>query len=200
MFCANCGKELPDDSQFCLKCGHALTGVVAPTPIQPVRKKSHLGVWILLPLLAVVLVWFSIEASNDGVSGPSASSTGVTGLLHLARTQVIANGATTVNADSYTYYRFEVPTGATGITVNGHFAASGGIGNDIETFILDHDSFVNFQNGHTATTFYNSGKVTDDAISARLPSGGIYYLVFNNRFSLITPKAVRVNAILQYTD
>jgi len=26
MFCTKCGTDLPDDAQFCLKCGHALTG------------------------------------------------------------------------------------------------------------------------------------------------------------------------------
>jgi hypothetical protein len=48
---------------------------------------------------------------------------------------------------------------------------------------------------------YNSGKITQGAIGATLPNtAGSYYLVFDNRYSLITPKAVQVNAVLRYTQ
>jgi hypothetical protein len=122
-------------------------------------------------------------------------------LHYIPITNTITNGAVTVNATSYSWYQFIVPQGITGVSVNGHFAASGGTGNDIIVYVLDEDGFANFKNGHPANTYYNSGKITQGAIGATLPNtSGTYYLVFDNRYSLITPKAVQVNAVLTYTQ
>jgi hypothetical protein len=122
-------------------------------------------------------------------------------LRYIPITNTITNGALTVNATAYSSYQFTVPNGVTGVSVNGHFTASGGMGNDIIAYILDEDGFVNFKNGHPANTFYNSGKITQGTIGAVLPNtSGTYYLVFDNRYSLITPKAVQVNAVLGYTQ
>jgi hypothetical protein len=114
------------------------------------------------------------------------------------RAATIVNSAATVDANGYASYTFVVPAGATSIAVNGHFAATGGSGNDIECYIMDEDGFANLKNGHPATTLFNSGKVTQAKIGAALPSPGTYYLMFDNRFSLFTPKAVQVDATLNY--
>jgi hypothetical protein len=104
-----------------------------------------------------------------------------------------------VNASSYSWYQLFVPPGVTTVSITGHFAATGGAGNDIIVCILDEDGFVNFKNGHPARTFYNSGKVTTASISAVIPNAPTsYYLVLDNRFSLLTPKAVQMNATLNY--
>lgn len=34
IYCPQCGKELPDDANFCMKCGKPLTGGTQPTPQQ----------------------------------------------------------------------------------------------------------------------------------------------------------------------
>ncbi|HEX7698682.1 MAG TPA: hypothetical protein VF394_14835 [Candidatus Acidoferrum sp.] len=112
----------------------------------------------------------------------------------------IVNSAATVNAAAYAWYTFVVPPGANTIAVNGHFAATGGTGNDIECYVLDEDGFVNFKNGHPASTFFNSGKVTQSKIGAALASPGTYYIMLDNRFSLITPKAVQIDATLSYVQ
>jgi hypothetical protein len=122
-------------------------------------------------------------------------------LHYIPSTNTIINGALTVNATAYSWYQFAVPNGVTGVSVNGHFTASGGKGNDIIAYIMDEDGFVNFKNGHPANTYYNSGKITQGSVGATLPNtSGTYYLVFDNRYSLITPKAVQVNAVLTYTQ
>lgn len=72
------------------------------------------------------------------------------------------------------------------------------MGNDIELFVLDEDGFVNFQNGHSVRTHFNSNKVTQGSVDAGLPGEGTYYLVFNNNFSLLTPKAVTANLTLEW--
>jgi len=111
----------------------------------------------------------------------------------------IGTGALTVNASAYSWYEVPVPPRVSTVSITGHFTATGGTGNDIIVYILDGDGFVNFKNGHPASTFYNSGKVTTASISAVLPNAPTsYYLVLDNRFSLLTPKAVEMNATLNY--
>jgi hypothetical protein len=117
------------------------------------------------------------------------------------RSLTITSTAFTVKAGSSEYFAFSVPANTTNVFVDGHFTASGGAGNDIEVYILNSDEWVNFQNHHQTPTFYNSQRATQNSISATLPSGaGTYYLVFNNGFSLLTPKAVEASAVLHYTN
>jgi hypothetical protein len=117
------------------------------------------------------------------------------------RSLTITNTAFTVKAGSSEYFEFSVPANTTNVFVDGHFAATGGTGNDVEAYVLNSDEWVNFQNHHQTPTFYNSQRTTQNTISATLPaSAGTYYLVFNNGFSLLTPKAVEVSAVLHYTN
>lgn len=110
----------------------------------------------------------------------------------------IVDSAFTVGAVSLQPYRFEVPAGARDIRVDGHFVATGGTGNDIQVLILGEDDFVNWQNGHRVMAYYDSGQITQSTITASLPGPGTYYLVFNNAFSLLTPKAVQARASVSY--
>lgn len=105
---------------------------------------------------------------------------------------LIINGGFTVKAGDARYWNFNV--GGKGGTVTGRFKAEGGSGNDIECFILDPDSFENWRNGHRVRTYYNSGRITVANINVTLPAGN-YVLVFNNRFSSVSNKAV--NAVVE---
>jgi hypothetical protein len=153
-------------------------------------------------VFAIALLWVLAK----GVSGLSHNSGGtgsgstLSQIIPQARTQTIVDGALTVAALGSTYYPITVPADATTVSVDGHFTATGGLGNDIEVYVLTEDNFVNFKNGHPSPTLYNSGKVTQDSINVTLPSTGNYYLVFNNNFSLLTPKAVQATATLHFTN
>jgi hypothetical protein len=151
-----------------------------------------MGLWVLLVLLAVIVWWAATSRS------PGAQQLRET--VQQTRTATITNAAITVQANGYSYYRFTVPVGATNATVQGHFNATGGSGNDIEVFVLSEDGFENWRNHHATQTHYNSGKVTQSAITATLPGEGTYYLVFNNNFSLLTPKAIEANVTLRYNQ
>ena len=95
--------------------------------------------------------------------------------------------------------KFEIPSGSFNETFKGHFSTTGGSGNDIQVLIFAADDFVNWQNRHDAKTFYNSGRVTQDTLNVSLPAGGgLYYVVFNNRFSLLSPKDVEAHITLSY--
>jgi hypothetical protein len=196
MFCPQCGKQLPDNSQFCSKCGRAIEKLLLPAA-RPRSKPSHTGRWILLTVLvlAVGCVIFLNRTTQSSPPIPAAPP-----VVRILMTETIANTAITVGAGSFNDYKFVVPPTATQAYVDGHFSAAGGFGNDIQVFVVNQDSFVNFQNGHASDAYFNSGKVTQNTINALLPGPGTYYLVCNNRFGLLAPKAVEINAILHYVN
>jgi hypothetical protein len=74
-------------------------------------------------------------------------------------------------------------------TINGRFQARGGSGNDVEVYILDEDGLENWKNGHSTTTYYNSGRKTVATFNVTL-SKGVYYLIISNTFSSFSSKAI----------
>jgi hypothetical protein len=104
----------------------------------------------------------------------------------------------TVPKLSFHAYKFVVPVGATESVLQGHFNAAGGDGNDVEVWVMNDDGYVNWQNKHSVIPVYNSGRITQGTINVVLPQPGTYYLVFNNRFSFLSAKAVQDNINLTY--
>jgi hypothetical protein len=207
MTCPKCTASIPDGSQFCLKCGNPLNLTAASVPArpsvrQPAPRSNALNIALWAALIIVGGYMALLLVNSQRIARFNSTNTNFAPAIFAQPHSVpITNGALTVNAGSFSWYTFAVPPGATVVTVSGHFAATGGFRNDIMAYVLDADSFVNFRNHHPVNTLYNSGKLTQSQISATLPNGsGTYYLVFDNRFSIITPKAVQVNATLSYTE
>lgn len=94
-----------------------------------------------------------------------------------------------VPASNYWSMPLNVP--AQGFRIKGRFEAQGGTGNDIEMFVLDADGLENWKNGHTVNAFFNSGRLTVKSFDFMLGQGQ-YFVVFNNKFSWMTPKAVTI--------
>lgn len=95
-------------------------------------------------------------------------------------------------------YKFVIPVGATAPVLQGHFNATGGGGNDVEVWVMNDDEYVNWQNKHSVTSIYNSGRITQGTVNISLAQPGTYYLLFNNRFSFVSPKAMQDNISLTY--
>jgi hypothetical protein len=197
---SKCNAEIPDSSKFCPQCAEPQN-----TPTNPPAPRAKAPGWaIALVVLCLAMASYILYQNTNSTTAVKPNS----GYLAPTSNPIyqpqprfipITNGALTVNASAYSYYQFTVPQGATAVNVNGHFTASGGMGNDIIVYILDEDGFANFKNGHPAQTYYNSEKITQASIGAVLPNvPATYYLLFDNRFSLITPKAVQVTATLNY--
>jgi hypothetical protein len=191
MICSKCKSEQPDTSKFCAQCA-------APLTTEP-RKKNFAPLIVILCGLAIIA--FMISERNSNSAGAQRNALQV----QMAQQNApkphflpITNGAAAIPAASYSWYTFVIPVGASTVAVNGHFSATGGTGNDIECYILDEDGLANFKNGHPATTYFNSGRVTQAKIGAVLATPGTYYLILDNRFSLFTPKAVQIDATLSY--
>lgn len=201
MFCSQCGRDIENDAQFCRKCGRATTppsiattteGQRAASAAQGAPKHNNRSTLLILVAILISIMWFAAKSN----------STGARHLQQLAsqtHTLDIANGSVPVNANSYYYYRFAVMPGSSDATVQGHFSAEGGSGNDIEVYLFSEDDFANWKNGHRSKVYYQSGKATRGSINARLGSTpGSYYLVLDNRFSLLSSKAVQLDATLSY--
>lgn len=120
-------------------------------------------------------------------------------LVPINYTEDIVRGTVTVNAGSYRYYQFTVPSCAINIWVEVFvLSVSGGGGNDIMVYVMDSTNFVNWQNGRGASAIYSSGQGTRDFIGGALPPGGTYYLVIDNSFSITSQKNVITEATLDY--
>jgi hypothetical protein len=103
----------------------------------------------------------------------------------------LAEGQFEVRAQQYLTWKFVVPaSGIRNYRVVGHYSVVGGSGNDIQAVVATEDEFQNWINGHKSRSFYASpGKVTTGGLNVALPPGR-YVLAFNNRFSLLSNKAV----------
>jgi hypothetical protein len=189
MKCPHCANDTPDGSKFCNHCGMAPQGQ-AP--------KTSAGSKVAVALFAILLAFFALRFVIQ-TGQTSASKPGPTVFAPQLHQFKVVDSAAAVGANSFSWYTFTVPPNATQVNLLGHFAATGGGGNDIECYVIDEDGLANLKNGHPANTFFNSGKVTQARIGAALPSSpGTYYVVLDNRFSLFTPKAVQINATINY--
>jgi len=209
-FCVHCGTQLHEAGAFCHACGKpkvtaeaSIDGTAAqpapspePQPAQP-EKSSGAWIWVVVIVVALLICLVVLFASNSGNTAGGKSNP-IAQLTKQRFTAKLPQNAFTVSARGFQSTRFVVPEGATDINVEGRFSATGGSGNDVEVFLLDEDGYVNFQNNHRVGTYFNSGRATQGGISVSLPKHGTYYLVFNNRFSVMSPKAVQADATLSY--
>jgi hypothetical protein len=144
----------------------------------------------IVALILVPLVVLGFHGSRGGNS-----------VIQSTQTVNIVNSLITVDAGDYEYYQFTVPPGAANVRVQGSFTASGGAGNDIIVLIMDLTEFFNWQNGHQAGAYYDSGELTTSNFDVHLPSGsGTYCLVYSNTFSIMNQKNVNTEANLSYTS
>ena len=110
----------------------------------------------------------------------------------------IINGSFVVAPRTFKEFKVVVPSGARNARVEGTFSATGAR-NDIEVSLLEEHQFLNWQNQTKFTTTYDSGRVTAGKIRIDLPAeAATYVVVFSNRFSWLSNKAVVADLKLQY--
>jgi hypothetical protein len=111
----------------------------------------------------------------------------------------VLNQAITINQLGYSYIEVNVPAKSSSVQLHGSFTASGGNDNVIEAYVFSEDDYTNWTKRRDASPYYSSGRVSMGKIAANLPAGaGSYYLVFNNKFSVLNPATVRVRAAVAY--
>jgi hypothetical protein len=222
--CSKCGASLPDEAQFCLKCGKpvssppksvAVVEVQSDREIAPARPKRRVWVWILLAILFVGVLW--VATSDNPIAQQGQEFVG------FKQDRIILDSAFAVGPHTFRYYKFALPEGSVNVTVIGHFNSAADVSgaddrksqatgksknkdtsidnsdNNIETYVLTDAAFTVWQNGYATSSLYESGKVAEASVQADVPAGaGIYYLVFSNKSAPKTPKAIHATVLLRY--
>ena len=96
-----------------------------------------------------------------------------------------------VNPGAYSYIAFTLPCEA---KVEGGFAASDILGNDIIVLVLDDYNFNKFENDQYFTSFYYSSNVKSGGFDLTLQAED-YYIVISNQYSMISTKTVQFQAV-----
>ncbi|MGO9211862.1 MAG: hypothetical protein ACLPXM_09175 [Terriglobales bacterium] len=149
-----------------------------------------------MPLLLLVIVW----AVSRLIAPDQPVETTLRRTIAQQYTMTLPSTTLSVGALSLNATKFVIPDGAFDVRVDGHFSASGGSGNDIEAAVFDDNSFTAWQDRHAAVPIYSSGRTTEGSIKTPLPAGpGTYWIVFNNKFSLLSAKTVEANVTLYYS-
>jgi hypothetical protein len=126
---------------------------------------------------------------------PTASSTTVVPTRHTVK---IVDGWISVGTLEDCVFSFTVDTATmSGVVVQGEFVVSGGLRNDITALVMDDISFTNWVNYHEVQSLYDSGPVTAAEFSVPITESDMYYLVFDNRFSVFK-KTVNASITLEY--
>jgi len=185
MDCVHCGNEIPEGHGFCSKCG---------TRAKLTKPAVRTGF-----VVALLVVFFAGSALMVYLFRADQSAANMQPNTPQLRTYTESiDTALSVPPLQRKVYRFDLPPAVKDAAVQGRFTATGGARNDIEVWVMNDDSFVNWQNGHPVTPLYSSGRVTRGNLNLSLREAGTYYLVFDNRFSVISPKAIQDNVILTY--
>lgn len=120
-------------------------------------------------------------------------------LTPIIYTEDIMRGTITIDAGSYVYYPFTVPSHTFriyNIRLEGAVISIGN-GNYFTVYIMDSTDFFNWKNGRHVNPLYSSEYVTRAPIVGTLPPDGTYYLVIDNTFS-INSQTVIIQATLIY--
>jgi hypothetical protein len=217
--CSKCGASLPDDAEFCLKCGKPVSSppqdpvvveVLAPTKPLRSRRNRRVLLWIPVVILVAVMLW-AMTSDN-----PSAQQ--VQEFVGFKQDRIILDSTFSVGPHTFRYYKFALPEGSVNVAVVGQFKSaadsptgSGGKNkpgnknkdavddNSIEVYVLTEPAFTVWQNGYATSSLYESGKVAEGAVQAEIPAGaGIYYLVFSNKSAPKMPKSIHASVLLRY--
>lgn len=212
--CSRCGATLPDEAQFCLKCGKPVSlppkeRVKIEEPIvelaPPHLKMGRIALWVLLGVCLGAILWAATSES------PFAQA--VQEFVGWKHDQTILESPFSVTARNFRYYKFDLPEGSMNVSIVGQFtsssaekknlatksAAADADDNDIEGYVLSEPAFAVWQNGYATSSVYESGRVPQGTIQADLPAGGgVYYLIFSNKFSSKSTKNINATVLLRY--
>jgi len=200
MYCAKCGTEIVEGHSFCGKCGTPANDFAKAVSESPKKRTfSPMGYAALALLVFLAVMWFIAQYSRP----PNPSSDPAVEMARLKvpttrhESQVLLSGSHVVQPQQFVTYTVTITPEMRNVRLSGRFTATGGAGNDLQALITDEDGLLNFRNGHQSKVYYESGKVTADSFDVRL-GPGTYYLVFNNRFSLVSNKAYDADVKLDF--
>ena len=221
--CSRCGAGLPEDAQFCLKCGKPVssppqaaastvtaagTKVVAKAASAKPKRKLRIVLWVLLALVLIGVAWV---ATSDNPWAQELQD--LAGWKH-HQAILQTEAPFPVAAHAFRFYKFSLPQSSTNVSIIGQFSAAPdnrgvkssakGTGDadmdgSIEVYVLSEPAFAVWEKGYAANSVYESGKVQQGTLQAELPAGGgVYYLVFSNKSAPKAAKSVNASILLRY--
>lgn len=101
--------------------------------------------------------------------------------------------STSVKISPGKYKKIPIPInieGKTNAKFRGNFSAQGGFGDDVKFYVFDKQNFIKWQRGHKNTPLDKSGKIHTYDFEFPINASGTYYLVFDNKFSIVSDKIV----------
>ena len=185
-------------------------GAATPRPpvvVPPPGRKRHYVLWTIFVLLVGMFLGLATS------SNPFAE--GIQELAGNRHDQAVVDIPFSVSAKNFRYYKFNLPEASTNVAIVGDFTVlpdAGGRKNDskrmaaqpdsgIEVYVLSESSFAIWQTGYGTSSVFESGRMAQGKISADLPPGaGVYYLIFNNKFSPSMAKKVDATVVLHYKN
>jgi hypothetical protein len=208
--CPECGSDISNSAISCPKCGLPIKKGQSSGPImakseakeilssseeKAYRKLIIWGVALTIVIIIAVLIYRNNQSLINGWFFHNdhglPSQLQADQYVPKVHTQNIVQGSIIAKAGLFRYYEITIRPDAYNNRISGRFHASGGIGNDIRVLVMKKDDYINFVNGHAASSFYDSGQTTVSDVNVQLPSGvETYVLVFDNTFSILTDKEV----------
>ena len=218
--CSKCGAALPEDAEFCLKCGKPVNSppkpavsasAAAETKATPKpKRKRHIVLWLFLALILIGITW--VVTSDNPWAQEMQELAGKKHDQSILETEAPFS----IAAHSFRFYKFDLPEGSAHISVVGQFSAApdtrgSKISNDpakdapvdssIEVYVLTEPAFAVWEKGYAASSVYESGKVQQATVQANLLADvGVYYLVFSNKADAKTAKKVTATILLHYNS
>lgn len=150
-----------------------VSGVMSADHPKSSMLKLILGLAVLVTLFALLVLYLSPIICTEDIVGE----------------------AVTINAGSYVYYKFSVPSRVSNIYLQGGaISLSDKI---FSVYVLDSTDFIRWENGQLVNPYLSIEYVTRAPIGIILSQDTTYYLVIDNRFS-ITSQTVSIQVTLTY--
>lgn len=115
------------------------------------------------------------------------------------RNFLLLNGGYSVPASNYKVYEFLISPAFERARVRGRIAVQGSVTADIELCIFDYSNLENFINGKAASGPVCTGRVKLKEFDIMLEPGR-YFLVLNNRYSVLTSKMVNAFVAIEHLE
>lgn len=152
---------------------------------------------IILVIIGVIVA--AILFARNSIQRAAAGEPYAPSVIATKHTEKIGTGQFVVAAGKVFYFRIPI-SDVRDIRIAGHFLALGGQGNDIDVVLADETNFGMWMDGQQAKVYYQSGRATSGDIDVKLPAlNATYYLAFNNRFSVLSPKTINADLTLYYS-
>lgn len=221
MFCPSCGKDIHDESAFCLACGKPISAPKGAK--EPFRFSLFKAAFlVLLGVIAFGIVVNAVSGSlKESAFGKAENDAFIAQLKktpeatapapalppppppeskYTLRKQPLFTGQTVVGPQRKVGQCFSTTAAMLSPKVTGKFQASGGNGNDIQAVLGEQSEYENYMNGHTGTVLYvTPGPITNGSVDAFVPREGRYCFGFLN-VALFTTKYVFGDVDLVYAE